>query len=296
MWNLIGDTHFGRKFKTGVPIHRRGELETLFYKKFEEALYQDEKLTIQLGDLFDSPIVDLDTIDSVFTLIHRASRLRPNREFIFIRGNHDASRNSAQATAFEILIEMCGRLENVHFVTDTLRLGNNVFIGWDYHREEPLSETFKRADVKEDDVIFGHFEEPVDPYLLSVPNSVYSGHIHKKHDVGNIHFVGSLLPIAFGEESDDMIMETVTLDELKERDPESIKHKRIRVLLKEGEEAPDSLDCLQLIVKREDKEDNQIVLDVETECVDMRKLFDEELSESGMSEELYKKYTLRKNK
>lgn len=294
--NLIGDTHFGRKFKTGVPIHRRGELENLFYMKFAEALHQNANITIQLGDLFDAPVVDLDTIASVFVLIHRASTSHPNREFIFVRGNHDASRDSAQATAFEILIEMCSKLENVHFVTDTFRLGNNVFIGWDYHREEPLSETFERADVKPEDIIFGHFEEPVDTYLLSIPNSVYSGHIHKKHDVGNVHFVGSLLPIAFGEESDDMIMETVTLGELRERDPESIKHKRIRVLLKDGEEVPDSLDCLQLIVKREEKEDNQIVLDVETECVDMRKLFDEELSESGMSEELYKKYTLKKNK
>jgi hypothetical protein len=100
--------------------------------------------------------------------------------------------------------------------------------------------------------------------------------------------VGSLLPLAFGEEGDSTIMETVSLDELLSRNPEEIKNKRLRVLLNEGEELPDNIDCLQLIAKKSDI--TEVVLDNEIEEVDMRKLFMEELGPSGLAEEIFARY------
>ena len=35
---FIGDVHLGRKFRTGVPLDRRGELEELFFKEFDRVL------------------------------------------------------------------------------------------------------------------------------------------------------------------------------------------------------------------------------------------------------------------
>lgn len=285
---LIGDTHFGKKFKTGVSLNRRGELEELFYSKFEKELNEPDELVVQLGDLFDSVIVDLNTIMRVFRIIHDASFKNKNTKFIFIRGNHDAQRDSAQTSAFDILEEMCLSLVNVKFVKDTLRIENKVFIGWDYFREKTLRELLYEIGLKDGDVLFGHFEEPVDPVLLEINNDVFSGHIHKQHCVENVNFIGSLLPIAFGEENDNSFMETLSLEELLSKNPNEFINKRIRVLLKDGEELPDNINCLQLIAKRSEKQ--SIVLDNEIEEVDMRKLFEEELSESGLVEELYERY------
>jgi DNA repair exonuclease SbcCD nuclease subunit len=285
---LIGDTHFGKKFKTGVPLNRRGDIEELFYDKFQRELQSDAELVVQLGDLFDSPIVDLNTIMRVYLIIKTIAEKNPMKRFIYIRGNHDSSRDKAQASAFNILENMLIGVVNVRFVTDVYRMENKVFIGWDYFREDTLREVFNKVELKDDDVIFGHFEEPLNEALIDIPNTVYSGHIHKKHSVGNVHFVGSLLPLAFGEESDSYMMETVTLDELLNKNPEEIQHKRIRVILKEGEQLPDNVDCLQLIAKK--SESNTVILDNEIEEVNMKKLFEEELSESGLFEEIYGRY------
>lgn len=286
---LIGDTHFGKKFKTGVPLNRRGELEEMFFTKFEKELNEPSDLVVQLGDLFDSVIVDLNTIDRVYNIINQAYNNSKRTQFFFIRGNHDAPRDSAQTSAFDILEKMCAPMrDRVNFVVSPVRWRNNIFVGWDYFREETLRETFSKLNLSSSDYIFGHFEEPIEPVLLEIDNPVFSGHIHKAHTVGNVSFVGSLLPLAFGEEGDSTIMETVSLDELLSRDPEEIKNKRLRVLLNEGEELPDNIDCLQLIAKKSDI--TEVVLDNEIEEVDMRKLFMEELGPSGLAEEIFARY------
>lgn len=286
---LIGDTHFGKKFKTGVPLNRRGELEEMFFAKFEKELNFDDRFVVQMGDLFDSVIVDLNTIDRVYNIIRNAYNNRKTTDFFFIRGNHDAPRDSAQVSAFDILEKMCAPMKDrVYFVVEPMRYNNNVLVGWNYFRQETLREIFDRLQLSAKDSVFGHFEEPIEPVLLEIGNPVFSGHIHKAHTVGNVSFVGSLLPLAFGEEGDSSIMETVSLDDLLSRDPEEIKNKRLRVLLKEGEELPDNIDCLQLIAKKSDI--TEVVLDNEIEEVDMRKLFMEELGPSGLAEEIFARY------
>ena len=53
---FIGDPHLGRVFKTGVPLHRRGEREEMVWATFEKALTentQDIDAIVIMGDLFD---------------------------------------------------------------------------------------------------------------------------------------------------------------------------------------------------------------------------------------------------
>ena len=295
---LIGDTHFGKRFKTGVPLNRRGEIEQEFYNRFKELLGSNTELIVQLGDLFDSTIVDLETIMHVYEIIGKAALAKPNTTFVFIRGNHDSSRNeTVNWTAFDTLIKMCARFHNIVFVKDVKRIGNKVFIGWDYFRDKPLSKVFEEVNLNETDEIFGHFEEPIDEAFWGIHNIVYSGHIHKKHFNEPIIYVGSILPIAFGEESDTAIMETVTLQELLDKKPEEIKHKRVRVILKEGETLPTDIDCLQLISKQEEVNeiDGEVLLDTDIQEMDMKKLFEEELCLSGLAEQLFDKYIKKLN-
>lgn len=287
---LIGDTHLGKEYKTGVPLNRRGEREALFFKEFERQLFTSACVVVQLGDLFDSFIVSLDVINKTYETIKKAATSAPERTFIFLQGNHDCSRDSAKTSAFYILSVLCNELKNVIFVlNEPINFKDLFIVPWSYTK--PLK-TMLEGVVK-DKYVLGHFEEPCDPYLLSLPNKVYSGHIHKKHTTGNITYVGSLLPIAHGEESDDSLFETVDLRAVLERSPESLKNKCVRVILKEGETLPVGIDCLQLIAKREEKEETtNIKVDLDLESFKIEDIFNECLKDCSLTlrESLYSEY------
>lgn len=287
---LIGDTHLGKEYKTGVPLNRRGEREELFFREFEKQLNIDSLVVVQLGDLFDSFVVGLDVINRVYVTIKKAAGYARDKTFIFLQGNHDCSRDSSRTSAFYILSVLCNGLKNVIFVLDEPYNFRNLFItSWSY------SKTVKELvnNVEYDKIILGHFEEPCDPYLLSLPNKIYSGHIHKKHKTGNIDFVGSILPIAHGEESDDSLFETLELNELMKRSPETLKNKCLRVLLKEGETLPIGIDCLQMIAKREEKEHStNIKIELNLDSLNIEDLFNECLKDCSLTlrESLYEEY------
>ncbi len=284
---LIGDTHFGKVFKTGVPYERRGEIEEKFYEKFEKELNGSEEYVIHLGDLFDNVVVSFGTILRVYNLIKNASN--SNKRFYFIRGNHDSQRNSLETSAFDILSVMFLNNLNVNFVTDYFYISDikSLLIGWDYHNDnsEKIEEIIKE---EKPDFVLGHFDEVLPDYLFSYTGKVYSGHIHNAHKSGNTTYVGSLLPLAFGEESDDSLMMTLTLDEFLSKREDEIKDKRIRVVLKEGETLQNVRNCLQLVLQNVKKEEN-VKLDVEMDSFDMRQLFKEELPEE-IFEEMYNEY------
>lgn len=286
---LLGDVHLGRTFKNGVPLDRRGEIEELFFKTFEEKLNtQNCTCLIQLGDLFDSPVVSFD-------VLMRAKRIIENvkdKELYFIAGNHDLHRNPKNVPAIRVLAALLSNQSNVHFVIDQpVRLDEMLLVPWSY--EKDFSEQFKESGVR---TLLGHFEEPLKPEIMAFNGDVYSGHIHKAHKVAHVNFVGSILPIAFGEENDNTVMETVDLRTLSEMSEDDLRNKRIRVVLKEGESLPTDVNCLQLIGKKENKSETEdgVQLDVALEDFDFAKLFKECLAKSGKGEELWAKYlTLR---
>lgn len=281
---FIGDVHLGRVFKNGVPLNRRGEIESLFVKEFAKQLaIPREKNVVQLGDLFDSPQVPNEVLWTAYTEISKAAKASPEQNFYFVAGNHDLPKDTEDVPAIKILSRLLSGEPNVHFVLDEpVVVDKTTLIPWSY--TTPVSEFLK--DVKTQ-FIAGHFEEPLDPLLDSMGLVTYSGHIHKRHTNGKVQFVGSILPIAFGEESDNEFMQTVTLKELDGKDWHD---KRVRVLLGKGEEAPVDLDCLQLVVKYAESEEENNVLDVSLEDFDFKELFMQELGPSGKAEELWEKY------
>ena len=108
-------------------------------------------------------------------------------------------------------------------------------------------------------------------------------------------FVGSLYPIAFGEESDDSEMITLTLNQYENMNNEELKNKRVRILLKEGETLPVEHDCLQLIGKKVNEE-KDINLEV-TQCedCDFKQMFFECLKDCNLRDELWTAYLKGKN-
>lgn len=286
---LVGDIHLGRSFKTGVPLDRRGEIEETFKRAFVESLEacEGKKLYVQLGDLFDNFRVPYDLLLWTYNTIMMNVRL--DCQYYFIAGNHDLSRNPEDVSAIQVLALMLESFPNIHFVLkDVVNLPAFDFslVPWSYSK--PLEELLKCCTTNR---ILGHFEEPLNPAVSTSDLNFISGHIHLPHQNGNVNFVGSILPIAFGENDwNDEGMITVTLDELEGMKQEDLSQRRIRVILKEGEILPADINCLQLIAKKETSDEEGVQLEVNLEEFNFEELFKQCLEPSGKTIELWGKY------
>ena len=117
----LGDPHLGKKFTTGVPVHRRGDREKLVAETFQNSFKNlDEiKLHICVGDLFDKFRVPEEVILFAAQTYRNAAEYNPDTQFIVLRGNHDASRDTDFKSSFDVFTALVGSVENI-FVVDNL--------------------------------------------------------------------------------------------------------------------------------------------------------------------------------
>lgn len=289
---LITDTHFGRTFKEGFPLNRRGEYEQKIYDDFVNFLQEKgaNKTVIHAGDLFDSPFVSNDTLMKVYKILDDCCY--PLSHYYFIAGNHDLSKDESkkECTSFYILSKLLEGRSNIHFIEDTPEIVENGLLLVPYNHFISAENMVNAGLNAKVNTVIGHFDDPVPQTLAFFTGNKLSGHFHKRHITHDgTFFIGSFYPIAFGEETDDSIMETMTLEEYNKRDESELKDKRVRILLKEGEELPTDFACLQLIGKKEKKEDINIEVKSDTEF-DFAELFIDCVKDTGISEELWDRY------
>ncbi len=294
--SVITDTHFGRTFKEGVSLDRRGEYEAKILDDFGEfLLHPQTNLIVHAGDLFDTPEVNYEVLLNVYNKIRNAALENPSVCYYFLAGNHDLNKDDSknEHCSFRLLQILLKTERNVEFVFENslVRRNNIVFdlFPWDYKNEE-----FKVSP--EANYVIGHFNDPVPEAIANFVGIKLSGHFHKRHlAVDGTFFVGSLYPIAFGEESDDSEMITLTLNQYENMNNEEFKNKRVRILLKEGETLPVEHDCLQLIGKKM-SEEKDINLEV-TQCddCDFKQMFFECLKDCNLRDELWTAYLKGKN-
>ena len=294
--SVITDTHFGRTFKEGVSLDRRGEYEAKILDDFGEfLLHPQTNIVVHAGDLFDTPEVNYEVLLKVYSKIRNAALENPLVCYYFIAGNHDLNRDDSknEHCSFRLLQILLKTERNVEFVLENLvvRRDNAVIdlFPWDYKNEE--FKVFPEANY-----VIGHFNDPVPEAIANFKGIKLSGHFHKRHlTADGTFFVGSFYPIAFGEESDDSEMITLTLNQYENMDNEELKNKRVRILLKEGETLPVEHDCLQLIGKKVNEE-KDINLEV-TQCedCDFKQMFFECLKDCKLRDELWTAYLKGKN-
>ena len=294
--SVITDTHFGRTFKEGVSLDRRGEYEAKILDDFGEfLLHPQTNIVVHAGDLFDTPEVNYEVLLNVYSKIRNAALENPLVCYYFIAGNHDLNRDDSknEHCSFRLLQILLKTEKNVEFVLENLvvRRDNAVIdlFPWDYKNEE-----FKV--YPEANYVIGHFNDPVPEAIANFKGIKLSGHFHKRHlTADGTFFVGSFYPIAFGEESDDSEMITLTLNQYENMNNEELKNKRVRILLKEGETLPVEHDCLQLIGKKV-SEEKDINLEV-TQCedCDFKQMFFECLKDCKLRDELWTAYLKGKN-
>lgn len=287
----VADTHFGRVFKEGVPLDKRGLYEKKILEEFKEALAVPCAEFVHLGDLFDSVQVSNEVLVSVFKVIFDRVSAHPEGHYTFIAGNHDLPREKDADSSFKILSIMLSGFKNVHFVMDKpVVIGRFCYMPWSYFDDYNSFKEFENANY-----IFGHFNDPAPAGVSAARNLTrLSGHYHKAHfsDDG-VFYIGSLEPIAFGEESDDSSMKTITLEEYNNTPPSEFEGKRIRVLLKQGEELPsfDTFKGLQLTGKVQTDIDDDLDLEVDfSSDFDFKTKFYEYLQDCKIKNELWDLY------
>lgn len=288
--SVVTDTHFGRTFKEGIPLDRRGEYEQKIYSDFEKFLTEDDsRIVIHAGDLFESPYVSNEVLMRVCKILETYTA--PLTHYYFIAGNHDLPKDDCmtECSSFYILSKLLEGYSNIHFLMSPRVVEDDVLLV-PYSHFSDVNDDLSRMINSKVNYVIGHFDDPVPQDLSYFSGKKLSGHFHKKHltQDGTL-FIGSFYPIAFGEESDNSVMETMTLEEYNKRTDDELKDKRIRLLLKEGEELPTEHNCLQLIGKKEKTEEINLEVE-ETESFDFYDLFLDCLKDSNIKEELLNRY------
>ena len=287
----IGDTHIGKKFKTGVPLDRLGEREELIFKAFEQQLKPETSnvnFIIHQGDLFDKPTISYTDLMRTTELIKEAALVYHQTMYVFIAGNHDLHRDTEKWSAFEIAKSILSPLRNVLFVVkEPVKLGDFLFVPYSF-TQTPLEQVANY----EAEIMFGHLDEPFPYEVIKKFEKVYTGHIHTPRVEGNVVVTGSILPMSFAEDPEARLYKTFSsLEELRNTPSEQLKDLCIRVNLKDGEEIPHDINCRQMISMRDSELDPEGgELEVGMEGLDMEVLLHEALDPTGLFNEIYEKY------
>ena len=261
-FKLIGDPHIGRKFKTGVPVHRLGEREASVKNQlYAEVASTDNTPVIIMGDLFDTYSIPDELTLWVSETLNEAAQWK---EVYVLRGNHCVSRDAEKRGSFDVLEKLC---PNVVFVKGIyeIQLENGYLALFGYDAFKSATELANQLTVNCNYLAaFGHYDltshgsdfnlVPTEVFAaLKIP-TVYTGHIHRaqtieRHGV-TVHAVGSMQPYAHGEQAeDDLLYQTLTLEEFNARNPEDFLDVNLRILLKGGEVFDQQVDCLSLVFK-----------------------------------------------
>jgi DNA repair exonuclease SbcCD nuclease subunit len=256
---LLGDTHLGRAFKTGVPLHRIGDRERMVWNQFETSLQATGLWHIHMGDLFDKFVVPPEVVLMAAEMYREAAARHPHATFVVLMGNHDPSKDSTKRSSFDIFEALVADINNLLVIRKPTLIGSMGFIPYSVFgsAEESLAELLERGTPE---VIFGHFDVvdfggsnvvPTAALAAAGIHTVYTGHDHlarveKRHGV-TINVVGSMQPYSHAEDAEGVLYHTVPLADVEGHDWSNIN---LRVVLADGESLPTGIDCLSLTAKR----------------------------------------------
>jgi DNA repair exonuclease SbcCD nuclease subunit len=305
--NFIGDPHFGKKFGD-VPLHRRGEREAMQIEEFRKELNTESDVCIMVGDLFDVFSVENEVLISVFTEIKKASIKNPDRQFIFMSGNHDESRDEELVSSFTLLEHLLAPFKNIlcfRQIKEYKHPKGSRFLICPYSVYNTAEEEVNQYSDSTYDLIVGHWD--VDPIagkhnlapielMIDMTPIIVTGHTHTPKDQvvkdkdgqeSRLIVTGSMIPYSHGEDPNNILYVTKTIEQIAaemQLDPDCYKNKCLRVVLAPGEEAPVGIDCLQFSIKRVDT--SEAKLEVTMEQFSFKALWEESFTENEVPKEV----------
>lgn len=266
---ILGDPHLGRKFKTGVPLHRMGDRERMQWADFEHQVMNPGRVRwhVNMGDLFDKFVVAPEIVLRAARIYERAAAAHLDVGFIVIRGNHDVSRDTAKKSSFDLFTMLVAHIPNITVIDEVAEIDGFGFVPYDAFipvadQVAQLSNGLEAVFMHHDFADWGGDHVIPTAALAEKDISlVIDGHDHlrrteKRHGV-TVEIVGSMQPFTHAEDPDGGLYITCHLEEL----PDDCSDVNVRVLLREGETLPDDVDCLSLTAKRVTNEDETLEVD-----------------------------------
>jgi len=297
---VLGDPHLGRRFKTGVPLHRVGEREASVWRDFENSLFDATKpFHVMMGDLFDKFVVPPEVVLRAADTYYNAAHQNPGTTYIVLMGNHDVSRDTSKGSSFDLFAALVDRVSNIVVVKDA-PVTRDRFGFVPYSAFTPTADLV--AELPDDlEAVFGHWDiqdwggdNVIPTAVLSQKNIplAISGHDHLARDERfhgvDVIVTGSMQPYTHAEDDCGYLYVTVHLEDLEVMD---VSGKNVRVLLREGETLPADLDCLSLTAKRDVSEDDTIEIDAsEYEGLDLKTMLAGVLKDFACRDTLLEKF------
>lgn len=175
--------------------------------------YKDGDILIHLGDVFDNrSTVGLNTICATIDIFEEFSKIF--KDIRIIVGNHDIYNKSTNDITS---IKMLSRIPNITIYYEPIIkniCGKNILFNPWVNELEDENKLLSSVDV---DYIFGHLDvvgcilnskgvKSMSSNSIESKNFknsiVYAGHIHKRQDYGNVHYVGSPYQTNKGDSED----------------------------------------------------------------------------------------------
>lgn len=180
---LIGDCHLKiNKFTLATSFLK-------WLNKFIEE--QKPDIVVNLGDAFDThSIIRSEVLNEFMNHVYHVINL--NIPYIYVTGNHDLY--SPKDSKYHALLPFKGKIHNLHVIDATEDLFGMTFVpylpnGNDFPKTTlsicVAHQTFLGADYGPVNALEG-----VDAETISA-EIIISGHIHKKHNLGKVVYVGS---------------------------------------------------------------------------------------------------------
>lgn len=309
---VVGDPHMGRKFKNFVPLARRGEREALVSAELIRQLndVKGRKLVVIVGDLFDKFSVEPEVVLFTYVEAESAALANPNVTYVYLKGNHDGSRDRKKKSSFDIFARMCRDIPNIVIVDkEPVVIGDYAFVPWDAFigpkemvSKLPKDRKYACIFTHNDTSDFGDRESAENLMAFAELNErtdyVVNGHVHPPAELGwdeslelpkpitgkytgtlRISNIGSMLPFNFGEDNTGRYYTSLTLEEFNAiQDKSTLKDKAVRFILKEGEEVP-QVDAMEIRWKFQRDDSDTDTVKVEIGHFDLEELFDEAMVE-----------------
>jgi DNA repair exonuclease SbcCD nuclease subunit len=274
---LLGDTHLGKTFRNGVPLHRMGEREEMVWSEFGRSLGRGDEVDfhVHMGDLFDKPHVPYATLLRAARLYRTAARLRQNTTYVVMNGNHDVSRDADVVSAFDLFAELVEDVPNIKvFNREAAQIGSLYFVPWNaqgYANHTPMGGTvaaFGHWDV----VAFGDTTNMVPRDRLLGVKHIFTGHDHNPRVTPEgVVVVGSMQPFSFGEDEAQRMYKTFLFDEFEAVEKSKLRDCCVRVYCKPNEKIEEIPDCLQFQIKMVEEE--AVDVEVDFDDFDIEQIF-----------------------
>lgn len=293
--HLIGDPHIGRKFEAGVPAHKRGQREARQMKLLRDELFLPHvDYNISVGDLFDHPHVSYKVVLEVAELYLEAAKQTPDTTYLVMAGNHDLPRNLGTVGAFDAFEEIVsGRYPNLLVARRPTWISDAklILFPWVWDRSAEEMAPIPGMTVFQGYTAIGHWDLQSyggdDSHMAPTQalhdlgiTEIYSGHYHTEGDYtvnGHVvHCTGSMEPYSHGEDPEGKIYVTLTLAEAT--DGRDLTEKCVRVILADGQELPDDLDCMALTAIKA-KAENEEVQSIDLSKFEWKTTLDEALAD-----------------